>query len=243
MVPPLSPDFKALAEWLAGLSGLLTVLGLRRWLLRTGRRTLDFLRRKMSRSMHREIYAGLEAQRQAHEQLAAQLADTGALLRAHNATMQALTGRIYEEVQAVKKTSEELRAQWSTNGGSSGLDLLYILAARQRWRENEDPSPVWETDAQGRCRWVNSAYLRLTGRLREEVQGFGWINAIHPQDRERVREEYAAAVAEDRDFESRYRLWDHRTQESVEVQAYDSPLRSPQQATIGRRGRAVPLVA
>lgn len=243
MVPPLSPNFRELAEWLAAVAGILTTLGLRHWLGRQLRALFHFLRRRMSRALHPDLYASLAEQRAAHERLAAQLEETGALLRAHNATMQALTGRIYEEVQAVKKTSEELRSQWSPNGGSSPLDLLYLLAARQGAQDNDDDRPSWETDAQGRCKWVNAAYVRHTGRLPDEVTGSGWINAVHPEDRDWVREEYAAAVAEDRDFEATYRLWDHRSGTAYTVAAHDYRLRAPDGRTIGRRGRARVLAA
>lgn len=238
MFPPVTPQLRDLAEWLGLLAGVLTTLGLRRWLLRQLRRLGDYLRRAVSRFLHREIYEGLAEQRAQTQQMRQLVEESGAMLRVHNNTMQALTGRIYEELQGVKATQEQLRKEWTTNGGGSGLDLLYLLAARQRTQDQDAPEPMWESDGEGRCRWVNRAYLLATGRELDEVLGHGWANALHPADRERVRESYLAAVEEDRDWEEEYRLFNHLTGASVPVRARDYRLRSPSGATIGRRGRA-----
>ena len=48
----------------------------------------------------------------------------------------------------------------------------------------------------------------MTGRTHEEVIGNGWVNCIYPEDRSDVREEWAQAVQDNRDFEMEYRMVD-----------------------------------
>ena len=48
----------------------------------------------------------------------------------------------------------------------------------------------------------------MTGRTHEEVIGNGWGNCIYPEDRSDVREEWAQAVQDNRDFEMEYRMVD-----------------------------------
>jgi hypothetical protein len=47
----------------------------------------------------------------------------------------------------------------------------------------------------------------FTGQTWEELRDFGWINAIHPDDRERVRKLWEAARAAKTLYKSDGRLW------------------------------------
>lgn len=65
---------------------------------------------------------------------------------------------------------------------------------------------TFETDAQGRCVYVNRTYLRWVGLTFEEVHYWGWLNAVHPDDRQRVYRAWKDAVADSRRFQDQYRL-------------------------------------
>lgn len=54
--------------------------------------------------------------------------------------------------------------------------------------------PLFQADAAGNYTYVNHAYLSLTGRERTDVLGAGWINVVHPDDRNRVRQLWRQAV-------------------------------------------------
>jgi two-component system sensor histidine kinase UhpB len=68
------------------------------------------------------------------------------------------------------------------------------------------PSLVWRSDANGACDYVNNAWIEFTGRARETQLGDGWIEAIHPDDRERWRDAYSHALKECSPFELEARL-------------------------------------
>lgn len=76
--------------------------------------------------------------------------------------------------------------------------------------DRDDACAVFVADAQGQQTWASRSYLRWVNRSREEVLGRGWINTVYPDDRERVRDEWASAIAEQREFVLRYRMQDSR---------------------------------
>src|SRR5690348_15996693 len=54
-----------------------------------------------------------------------------------------------------------------------------------------DDSPEW--------RWI-------TGQTQEQYAGFGWLNAVHPEDRERVERDWRECVRTGKIFDDRYRI-------------------------------------
>jgi diguanylate cyclase (GGDEF)-like protein/PAS domain S-box-containing protein len=68
------------------------------------------------------------------------------------------------------------------------------------------PAGIFEADADGQGRFVNRWFLEYTGLSAEEAAGTGWVEAIHPADRERVVAEWVAAVAAKREIAIEFRF-------------------------------------
>jgi PAS domain S-box-containing protein len=68
------------------------------------------------------------------------------------------------------------------------------------------PVGLFLTDPQGHCLFVNERWCEMAGLTPAEAQGEGWARALHPEDRERVIEEWYAAAASGREFASEYRV-------------------------------------
>ncbi len=68
------------------------------------------------------------------------------------------------------------------------------------------PVGIFQTDADGACRFVNDRWCEYAGMERVDALGAGWTGAIHPDDRDRVMAEWTAARVEGRDFELEYRF-------------------------------------
>jgi len=64
---------------------------------------------------------------------------------------------------------------------------------------------VWITDAEGRCEDTPSMRA-YTGQTEAEVVGFGWLDTIHPDDRERTVQVWMEAVQTKSLFEIEYQL-------------------------------------
>ncbi|HEX7473847.1 MAG TPA: PAS domain-containing protein, partial [Candidatus Limnocylindrales bacterium] len=68
------------------------------------------------------------------------------------------------------------------------------------------PVGVFQTDADGAGVYVNDRWCEYAAMTRQEAMGEGWLRAVHPDDLERVRDEWAASVADGRDFELEFRF-------------------------------------
>jgi PAS domain S-box-containing protein len=64
---------------------------------------------------------------------------------------------------------------------------------------------VWSSDPVGNIQDM-PAWREYTGQTAEEVKGFGWINAIHPDDKEIVLERWNEAVKAKKKCECTYRV-------------------------------------
>jgi PAS domain S-box-containing protein len=67
-------------------------------------------------------------------------------------------------------------------------------------------SIVWDMPATGEMQRHQSDWEAFTGQSFEEYVGNGWLNAIHPDDRDHVRTEWMRRVHAGKAFEQEYRL-------------------------------------
>lgn len=83
-----------------------------------------------------------------------------------------------------------------------------LQESEQRFARMADVAPilVWVSDTAGRRRWFNRRWLVFTGRGRAQELGKGWLDAVHPDDRERCRSEINLAVSRQQPFSLEYRL-------------------------------------
>jgi len=69
-----------------------------------------------------------------------------------------------------------------------GAQVVWVAAPDGSMQED---SPEW--------RWI-------TGQTQEQYAGFGWLNAVHPEDRERVERDWRECVRTGKTFDDRYRI-------------------------------------
>ncbi|HVU51736.1 MAG TPA: chemotaxis protein CheB [Polyangia bacterium] len=68
------------------------------------------------------------------------------------------------------------------------------------------PSLVWGSRSDGACDYLNRQWAAYTGVPEAEQLGFGWLNQVHPEDRESAREGWRAAVKGGEVFDGELRL-------------------------------------
>jgi PAS domain S-box-containing protein len=75
---------------------------------------------------------------------------------------------------------------------------------------NAIPTAAWATRPDGYCDFLNQVWLDYAGMSMEQAQGWGWAEAIHPDDRKRLTEEWQSSVASGApvDTEARIRRFD-----------------------------------
>ncbi len=107
-----------------------------------------------------------------------------------------------------------------------GLLMLrrLMIALRQRWIEGEQsnrkvqdseqrfrtlaeqaPVGIFETDAEGRCTFVNRRWCELAGLTPGAALASGWSESLHPEDREAVVAEWNACLLEGREWRRDFR--------------------------------------
>ncbi|MGK7391155.1 MAG: chemotaxis protein CheB [Candidatus Cyclobacteriaceae bacterium M2_1C_046] len=65
---------------------------------------------------------------------------------------------------------------------------------------------VWKTDAKGKVVEDSASWREYTGQSFEEWKGFGWINAIHPEDRELAKSNWQRSIEKEEQLESTFRV-------------------------------------
>jgi PAS domain S-box-containing protein len=83
-----------------------------------------------------------------------------------------------------------------------------IRESEERFRLLMSTSPVgiFVTDAEGSCEYINEAYEEMSGLASAQAAGQGWAQAIHPEDKDRVFEEWYAGVRSERPFRTEFRF-------------------------------------
>jgi PAS domain S-box-containing protein len=83
-----------------------------------------------------------------------------------------------------------------------------LRESEQRYHLLASVSPVgiFHTDAKGNCLYVNERWCEVTGLTPEQAKGEGWASALHPDDRERISDEWHSAARDKLPFRSEYRF-------------------------------------
>jgi PAS domain S-box-containing protein len=111
----------------------------------------------------------------------------------------------------------------------STVDISTKKLLEQTLRESEDryrslvkasTHIVWTTNAEGFNSEPQPGWLEFTGQRWEDEQGYGWLEVIHPEDRERVRASWQSAIENKTFYFEKERLRHHDgTYHHMEVRA------------------------
>lgn len=71
---------------------------------------------------------------------------------------------------------------------------------------NIAPVLIWISDLSLGCTWVNAGWTTFTGRPMAQELGQGWLDLVHPDDREQVSVTYVRSFEQQRAFTMEYRL-------------------------------------
>lgn len=73
------------------------------------------------------------------------------------------------------------------------------------------PQFVWVMDPDGSARYSNRQWCDYTGKTPEQIQGGGWLQFIHPDDRSRVQKAWQASVYTGTPYEVEHRIQEGST--------------------------------
>jgi len=98
---------------------------------------------------------------------------------------------------------------------TTGNDAAVSIQAKAALQESEyryyslaalSPVGIFRTDMKGNYFYVNSRWCEISDLIPQEAMAAGWLNALHPDDRERVREQWHQALQKNLPFEAEYRF-------------------------------------
>lgn len=86
-----------------------------------------------------------------------------------------------------------------------------IRESETRFRNLADNAPVmiWVTEPDGTCTYLSRSWYEFTGQVPEKALGLGWLDAVHPEDREWSGDVFLQANAKREAFQLEYRLRRH----------------------------------
>lgn len=89
--------------------------------------------------------------------------------------------------------------------------IKVLSAAQQRWQElaNTLPQLVWTCDASGTCDFLSEQWVRYTGIPAEAQLGAGWLDQVHPDDRDGLVAAWQESVATSTSFRVEFRIRRH----------------------------------
>ncbi|MGD7036250.1 CHASE domain-containing protein [Methylotuvimicrobium buryatense] len=83
-----------------------------------------------------------------------------------------------------------------------------LRESEARFRQMADSAPVliWISGADSRCFWFNKVWLDFTGRTLDQEKDNGWLEGVHPDDRQRCIDCYLDHFNRREPFRMEYRL-------------------------------------
>jgi PAS domain S-box-containing protein len=86
-----------------------------------------------------------------------------------------------------------------------------LIESRRHYQALAESLPhlVWTCRADGYCDFLSRQWAEYTGRSAEEQLGAGWAEAVHPDDRARVEQEWGLAVQRGDLYDEEFRLRRH----------------------------------
>ena len=83
-----------------------------------------------------------------------------------------------------------------------------LRESEARFRNLADHAPVmmWVTDPSGYCTYLNRRWYEFTGQVHGTGEAYGWLDAVHPEDRGIAKKAFITANAEQRDYRVEFRV-------------------------------------
>jgi len=107
------------------------------------------------------------------------------------------------ELTLIRETTER---SWAYIERTRSQAALQESEQRFRTVANSAPIMIWVTDPDGKCTYLNQRWYEFTGQEPGAGEGYGWLEAVHPDDRPRAEAAFVSANAEQRDYSTEFRL-------------------------------------
>ncbi len=89
---------------------------------------------------------------------------------------------------------------------------MALLVSERRFRQLADAMPalVWTATADGYVDYYNERWYEFTGLSRDQFGNESWEPTLHPEDLQKTRDAWSAAIRSGTAYDLEYRLWDRK---------------------------------
>ncbi|ONF97022.1 sensor histidine kinase [Sphingomonas jeddahensis] len=140
----------------------------------------------------------------------AQRGQTEEELRVAFEELQVLTEELEVANTDLHQTNRELdtRVEQRTRQLKEINEALQTTGASLRAVADLVPELLWRTDARGKADWFNQRWTDYTGEFLEQSLGLGWLEALHPRDKDVARTAWSIAIGSGKPFQHEFRIRD-----------------------------------
>ncbi len=85
-------------------------------------------------------------------------------------------------------------------------NTLRLSEIRFRTLTETIPQLVWTCRPDGQCSYLSNSWMKYTGTTIEQNTGYGWLQAVHPDDMAQTQEVWSQAVATADTYQTEFRL-------------------------------------
>ena len=151
---------------------------------------------------------------------------------------------MHNTVRAQSEQLDYIKKELTHNGGSSVKDMVkgamqtaqMLMGLFRSQADMNENTAFFSADTEGRIVWVSKSYQLWTMSAHDQLFGNGWINNVHPDERDNVRDEWQAAIKDSRDFYMEYRMIDS-DRDSFWVRSQTRKLAGPKDSILGWYGQ------
>jgi PAS domain S-box-containing protein len=109
-----------------------------------------------------------------------------------------------ERARTLSRTNEALRQEIASRAEAEAA----LRVSEEKFRRVTETLPmlVWTCASDGRCDYLGPQWVAYTGIPAAEQLGYGWVDQLHPEDRDHVQVAWNDATASGSDFDVDFRL-------------------------------------
>lgn len=139
-------------------------------------------------------------------------------MRVHGTSVGAITLVVTDSATAYDREDVEIAQRLADRAGvavDNARQWMQRIDAEERLRASEakfrtladsQRALIWSAGKDGRRTYFSEGWLAFTGRELQEELDWGWLDEVHPDDREALRSRIVEATGEEHGYEAEYRL-------------------------------------